>query len=300
MNFTCQTKSPYALRLLMKYMSNEDYIDRITLYFTQTGIYCSHLLDDGSTISFHLKSEQFDIYTLAGDKPFRVSIYPTRLYAILKEIQRKDKTTISIYSSQRILSVSYGTVSQKLQIGETKYLTSEESLSLTSAVNDVSTIQSKTAIRNTMTTTDFQNAIKLFTNSSPDLLLRGTIEGKVVCILKSNYTSIRIHMSAQEEKDKSSVKREYQLGETDWWDYIKPLQELSTLSKDLLFCFDTDLSIILPIATLGHIILRMKQSTEESDSESDIEDEPSFAQTPSKSEPPESPKENEDDGCVIQ
>lgn len=303
MNFTCQTKSPYTWRLLMKYLANEDYIDRITLYITSTGIYCSHLLDDSSTISFHLFSEKFDSYTLAGNKAFRVSIYPSRLYAILKEIQKKDKMVLSIYSPQRILAVSYGTVTQKLQIGETKYLTEEEVKDLINVVDNVSSLQSKTSIRNTMKTQDFQNAIKLF-ESSPDLIVRGTIEGKVVCIFRSEYTSIRVNMTAPEEKDGVSTKKEYKLGNTDWWDYIKPLSDLSSLTSDLLLCFDTSLSIIIPISPLGNLILICKhQQEEENDSEEEEEEEEDEYRTtpiPTPSQqPPDSPKENEDDGCAI-
>lgn len=305
MNFMCQTNVPNTLRLLMKYMSNEDYIDRITLYITPNGIYCSHLLDDSSTVSFHLQSEKFDTYTLANHKAFRVSIYPKRLYAIIKEIQRKDKVTICIYSSQRILAVNYGTVTQKLQIGETKYLTEEEVHKLSSVVNIVSSLESKTAIRNTMTSHDFQNAVKLFTESSPNLIVRGTIEGKSVCILRSEYTSIRINMQASEEKDKVSTKREYKLDDADWWDYIKPLSELSGLAENILFCFDTNLSVIVPISPLGTLILVCRYSPEEEDEESDEEpeeEEEEYRTTPMHTpsqQPPDSPKENEDDGCVL-
>jgi len=301
----CQTNLPHTLRLLMKYMSNEDYIDRITLYITHSGMYCSHLLDDGSTISFHLQSEKFDTYTISNNRPFRVSIYPSRLYAIIKEIQRKDKITICIYSSQRILAVNYGTVTQKLQIGETKYLTDEEVQDLSKAVNNVTLLESKSAIRNIMTSQDFQNAIKLFTENSPELMIRGTIEGKPVCILRSDRTSIRINMTASEDKDKTSVRREYKLDDTDWWDYIKPLSELSGLTESILFCFDTSVSIIVPISPLGNLILVCRHSSEEeSDEESGSEDEePSGYRvtpilTPTQN-PPDSPKENEDDGCVL-
>lgn len=302
MNFTCQTKSPYTLRLLMKYMSNEDYIDRITLYITPTGIYCSHLLDDDSTISFHLLSEKFDTYALPNGKSFRVSIYPSRLYSILKEIQRKDKVTLSIYSVQRILAISYGTVTQKLQIGETKYLTEEETSSLSSVVNNVTSLQTKTALRNIMSTSDFQNAVKLF-DSSPELIVRGTIEGKVVCIFRSEYTSIRVNMTSPEEKDRVSTKREYKVSDTDWWDYIKPLSEIASLTKDLLFCFDTNLSIIIPISPLGNLVLVCKHSEPDKESDSESEEErDSYHTTPIPKDvqtPPDSPKENEDDGCVL-